>query len=306
MQDIIALFTNQDFYTFVAGLTICSLKIYFATFLFCKKVNSSTAHKAWQFLFGLLISSLVIDFVFLISSTSYLFFPAYVNPPGSNMILKRIWRFVWGVDVLQHLFIIFFLESLIERKYLSKWYHYIYCMLGGTLALYCISETFVTSGLGDPRPIIAYAGNVGILATVIILYQKLKEPILPRILKTQIRLLQYVVSAFAIIDISPFLNKQLHNLIFHKVSLFTYIPPLLLIASIFFCYRRIIGMRFLNYEDHVKADEKYKFIDIFKNALARLGNALRPEELPDIVQTFFHEIVGVQKSGVHLFIRKVN
>ncbi len=302
MNYLFELLTNNLFYIIVVEAVFFISKIYFLRTLFLRKIKSAEIHKAWLLLSGVLCCSLLVDISWITFSCYHLFqlktffiFKAIAN---------AIARFCWGGVILQYLFLVLFLESLVERHFELRWRHYIYGLSSAILALYCFSEAFIVSGLGDPRFLITYLAALSAFITLFVVSRKISRLVLPKILKKQFIFLRWLIIPFVFADLLPVLKPFIpisgYKIILHLH--FWSVP--LLMSVILFSSRRMIGMRFLNYEDHVKSTEKYAFLEMLKTALARLGAVFKPEELPGVVSDFFHESIRVKKESVKLYIRK--
>jgi predicted XRE-type DNA-binding protein len=300
MNYIFELLSNGLLYIILIELVFIACKTYFLRTLFIKKIKSIESHKAWLFLAGVLFFSLLVD-ISWITFACYRLFPN----PSFKPLAKLIMRFCWGGVTLQYVFLALFIVSLIEKRFAMKWYYYCYGFIGSFIALYCFADAFLASGWGDPRLLILILGATSTITAIIGVSRKINQLSLPTILKKQFSWLRWLIILFTVIDmILPLLR---HFVSFLGTSLainvhFWSVP--LLMSVILFSSRRMIGMRFLNYEDHVKSTEKYAFLEVLKTALARLGAVFKPEELPGVVADFFHESMGIKKEAIKLYIRK--
>ncbi|MGE0207129.1 MAG: sigma 54-interacting transcriptional regulator, partial [Candidatus Babeliales bacterium] len=79
----------------------------------------------------------------------------------------------------------------------------------------------------------------------------------------------------------------------------------LLTFAFYFCARKMMGLRFLNFNNHVHSPKTYNFIDDFKDVLEQLGHVSSTKELSHISQAFFKGAFNIQPSRVSLYIRKL-
>ena len=66
----------------------------------------------------------------------------------------------------------------------------------------------------------------------------------------------------------------------------------------------MIGLRFLNFHDHVKDHNRFNFMDDFKVILEKFSSVSTLEELGQITQTFFYDSLQVPLSKTKLYIRE--
>ncbi|HJZ24516.1 MAG TPA: sigma 54-interacting transcriptional regulator [Candidatus Babeliales bacterium] len=87
-----------------------------------------------------------------------------------------------------------------------------------------------------------------------------------------------------------------------------YMYPILSIwftGMMYYCVRKLLGLRFLNMHKHVQSQswEKFSFINQFKVLLSKLGSITRLEEMVPLTKVFFENIFGISKEKVHLYFR---
>lgn len=75
-------------------------------------------------------------------------------------------------------------------------------------------------------------------------------------------------------------------------------------ASLFYVYRRIIGLRFLGIKNHIESKKKFDFINDFKEILEQLSYTTSPKELANITQIFFQAAFRVPLGRTRLYIRR--
>ena len=124
------------------------------------------------------------------------------------------------------------------------------------------------------------------------------------ILRRQMVFIQFVIGCHIFIESVPYtylLSPTFESLL--RLNIFRMISPLLLTTALLLIAKRITGLRFLNYENHVQAAQKYKFVDIFRDVLAEFGRIMQPHELIPIVKNFYKEMYGVDAKRVRLIIR---
>jgi transcriptional regulator with GAF, ATPase, and Fis domain len=67
-----------------------------------------------------------------------------------------------------------------------------------------------------------------------------------------------------------------------------------------------MGLRFLNFQEHVQSHNRFVFIDNFKDVLEQLSHATSMQELGHITQTFFKDAFHIPLRRTVLFVRNMN
>jgi len=81
---------------------------------------------------------------------------------------------------------------------------------------------------------------------------------------------------------------------------------MLLTFAMYYCARRVIAFRFLNFSSHVQSIGSFSFIDGFKDVLEQLSHATSAAELGHITQTLFKQAFGVPLNKTTLYVRKTD
>lgn len=84
------------------------------------------------------------------------------------------------------------------------------------------------------------------------------------------------------------------------------ISTIILTAALYFCARKIIGLRFLNFQSHVQEHHRFNFVDGFKDTLEDLAKATSMYELGHITQAFFKTAFDIPSNRVSLHLRTLN
>ena len=127
---------------------------------------------------------------------------------------------------------------------------------------------------------------------------------IPRILKKQLSIIirAFIIPhwLFNIIQLYP-LNFSAHQeqLSYAVVGL----SALLNTFAIYYCARKVIGLRFLNFQKHTQSSARLNFVNSFKDVLEQFSFATNNKELVHITQTFFKESFGIPFNRTMLSIR---
>ncbi|HRN77980.1 MAG TPA: sigma 54-interacting transcriptional regulator [Candidatus Dependentiae bacterium] len=236
--------------------------------------------------------------------------------PHTDFRIYLFWlRLTWGLSVIHFQTIVLFLESLITTTLRLRWYHYILITITSLFFLFFTGLAIFNFDCAEniARPEIEfsvlkiagiYSNAILFIAGIIALYQY-RQKNLPRILKKQLQvLLQGIIFPYWLCDI-----LQIYPLSFSPTwttnsYTFASLSNIILIFAFYFCARRIMGLRFLNFENHVHTKiTRFSFMDDFKNTLEQLSYVNTIEELRHITQSFFKEAFDVPLGKTALHIR---
>ena len=94
---------------------------------------------------------------------------------------------------------------------------------------------------------------------------------------------------------------------FHMFKLYTNaivgVSALLITYIVYYCINRIMGMRFLNFTNHVESKHRFNFVDDFKIILEQLSFATTTQELIQITSTFFKKAFDIPQRKIALYLR---
>ena len=153
-----------------------------------------------------------------------------------------------------------------------------------------------------------YALFVVMLPSLYIAVRKIRSSELPHLLKKQLTLL---MQGF----IAPVLLADLIQLFPFKIYGITWIAhsyagvgfsTMLTTIAIYFCTRKIFGLRFLNLKNHVHQPMNLNFIDDFKGVLECLSGVTNLRELGHITQNFLKDTFNIPAHKTRLYLRKMD
>ncbi len=124
----------------------------------------------------------------------------------------------------------------------------------------------------------------------------------PKILKEQLTILiKYLLFPYVA-------TECIHGILVFKKSYF-YVEDsfsaLIFTFAIYFAMRKVMGIRFLNFQNHVQATKTFNFIDDFKNVLEKLSYTNSVAELSILTQLFFKDAFGIRADSSHLLVRSL-
>ncbi|MCX5922546.1 MAG: sigma 54-interacting transcriptional regulator [Candidatus Dependentiae bacterium] len=275
-----------------------------------KKNPTEPIKRSWLLLVFVLASSLIADSAWIMKLILNIF-------PTLDYRLRTLWvRVAWIALIVQYQALALFIESLIDKtqpfNIRQKLFIFISSMFGLSfigLAIYNFN-CFQISDRVAIQPFIQqaftlYSKFLLMLSTLFYTLMKLRDSSLPKILKQQLKIIIKVLIiphlALDFIQIFPF-NSEMSVARAHAIA---NISSLLLTFAIFYCARKIIGLRFLNTQPQIQAHQKFSFINNFKDILEQLSHATTVQELGHITQTFFKDGFHVPLRRTLLFMRNM-
>ncbi len=289
-----------------------SLKFYILTKLALRQLRDSRLKLPFIFLIGLLISTAIQEFEWVLLQLKNLF---SLEDKHTFFIFWN--RLSWSFASIQYLCLSLFIESMTQKNFKvqirQKFFIVISLGLSFIFIFFSIS-TFILYGSTQKSSFEVWLAKIssfysGIIMPVVaffIIIKSAKESHIPRLLKKQIKLLLgLVIFPFWISDliqITPFIFS--FNLSWLNTSYtFASFSTILMTVAIYYCSRRILGLRFLNLNSQVQATVDINFMQNFKSILEQFSHVTSMQELTHITQGFFKEAFGVPHNRVQLYIR---
>lgn len=312
--DLFELILGSFYFILFASFASFLLKLGLLLVLIRKIIHAVQIEKPIVFLIVILISNMFSDLAWITRLSQLLFFSQI-----SDVIMLIITRLAWIFVIVQYQVLALFLESLVIGYYLVPVRQKIFFFIS---SLFCIF--FAVMGIKDFNASgqnaklyfelfiqdisILYALFPLILPSVYIVLNKIRSGVLPFILKRQLSILMkgliipLLVADF--IQVCPFKIRSLEALANSYAAVgFT---TLFLTLAIYFCARKIFGLRFLNLKSHVQQPMNLNFIDDFKGVLERLSKVTSFRELGHITESFFKDTFKISPNKTRLYLRKMD
>ena len=221
-------------------------------------------------------------------------------------------RLSWGVFILQYQALALFLESLAGIHILHTKKQKL--IFGISTSLFCILTTlaFIVFGKGassDYNLFKSLTWSYSLIPVVLFslyeIHQQLKKQKIPAILRKQLKILILgMLGPYWIFDILTTFPISLSTGWVTNSYTYLSLSNIFLNLAVIYCARKMIGLRFLNFHDHVKAHTRFNFMDDFKTILEQFSTVATLEELGHITQTFFYDSLQVPLSKTKLYIRE--
>ena len=227
-------------------------------------------------------------------------------------------RIAWGFSMVQYQSLALFIESLVDNSSMLNYRHKFFLFVSFLFFTFFIGLAFIDfnhSQAADnsllefrmQKMMVLYSQFLLTIVTLLFAFIKIRSVALPRILKRQLTILiqaliiPHLISDF--IQMYPFGFLSAYDPTGYA---FVSISNMFLTFAIYYCSRKVMGLRFLNFQEHVQAHHKFSFIDNFKDVLEQLSYATSLQELGHITQTFFKDAFGIPLRRVTLHVRQLS
>lgn len=295
-------FFESPYLLFIIELASLLIRLSLFVFLAYKALRLPKIHKPLMFLMGVLLGSIIHDL-------SWIIFLSYINLKVTIFFVRIAWAFY----SMQHQSLGLFIESLSEHDYKVKLHQIFFFIIN----LFCVSYFIFISIFNYDQVLIEERSWLEfkmmeaiacflllfILPSLYLTLRKIQVANFPKILKKQLALLiKYLIIPYTIIEFGHtfYLMSKNHSYVFTSIATF------LLTCAIFFTLRKIMGMRFLNFQNHVQSSSiKFNFMNDFKGILEQLSYINGAQELSHVTQAFFKDFFTIMPSRVKLYFRKL-
>ncbi len=303
------IFLGDHYFLLFINSVSFAFKVSFFSFFSFKLLKTKKTPFSWICFLIVIASSAVEDFGWIASLLYRTLLPAANYP----LILFFV-RVAWIANIVSYQAISLFIESFTYKKRIS-WHQYIFIPISSLFFLFFLSKSVLFYSSRTPLEGLMqkYQAMYGILilipVTLVVSLQALHKALLPRILRLQLKTaIYYLLTPWLIANffqVYPF-NFILQDIASNPSAVG--ISAIFLIITLFFCIRKIIGLRFFNIHSHVHAtnSEKFNFVNDFKNTLEHLGTITSLNEIQLIVQHFFNHAFSVPITRIHLYIRTIH
>lgn len=304
-------------FTISIALVIKSILLYI---LIPQAFKSPSTQKTCIFLITVLIGSMAGEVSWQFKLFRYLFAP--IIPYSAIIFFIRI---AWACLIIQYQSLGLFLDSLTERKFQLNLIQKSLLILSSTVAAYYIYLAFFDTSLVNEtersialstmspftanleitvmRHTVLYILPILTLPNLFLTIRRIRSKTLPKILHHQLDvIIRYLMVPYFIAELLIALNFE-----FKALKLYTNaivgISALLITYIVYYCINRVMGMRFLNFTNHVESKHTFNFVDDFKIILEQLSVATTTQELTQITGTFFKQAFNIPSKKTNLYLR---
>jgi transcriptional regulator with PAS, ATPase and Fis domain len=311
---------------FILTTIVISLlvKIYLLHLLVRHVIGNVSLNKTWLFLFGTLIGSIYGDLTWILKLTRQL--GIFDMPYTAYISFVRV---SWAFLILQYQSLGLFIESLATKQFRLNLRHITLSTISCFLSCYFLlialfqsypltkadreiafnlsfSDSHLTLEPFIMRFVTVYLLTCIILPSLLCTFRAIRRSAIPSILKKQLHIfIVYLVIPYTATETLHALQFNYRTLFQDNIYAIISISTLLLTGAIFYCIKRVIGLRFLNFNTHVQSMRHFHFIDDFKEVLEQLSHTTTLNELGQITQHFFKNAFDIPRNRTALYIRSI-
>lgn len=302
-------------YPFLISINILSFSLKACLlYLFISRTSITQKHNRLHlYLFLILIGAMAEDFAW-----SLLLFKECCFPNATESILAIILfvaRLAWTLYAVECQSLALLLENLSSQNSRLNIRQKIMIGITGLFCLLFITAAIHNIPYSKPSLFLLliewlfsfYAIFILLPSSVIFSTIQIRKNKSPRILRRQFNILVKLLIlprlASELIQYYPFSIFQGY---FTNSYAMVGISSSLLTIALYFCARKIIGLRFLNFQNHVQEHHRFNFVDNFKDTLEDLAKATSIYELSHISQAFFKTAFDIPSNRVSLHLRTLN
>ena len=322
MKEFLLFFLNiaQSAELLLAIILISVLvKIMFLVKLVPHGLKKETIHASLVLIIGTIIGALFGDIAWIFKLGREIFVPDF-----SYQFITFFIRIAWALLLVQYQALSLFVYSLTNKKF--------YLTLINKITIFCSSvfsgyfifiSLFHWNYLCDEmerqlalEQVVFFEQKVMKLAVFYLIFvlsipafftimKKLRNAQVPKILAQQLKLFTafFIGPYFVTEFILGFCISSINNPESRPILAFS---TVLLVGALYYCMKKIMGLRFLNSSDHVIAPPKTNVLEEFKTVLEQLSSSSSMQELSHITQTFFKESFSISHRSVFFVIHDWN
>lgn len=312
------LFNNPSFLLLMIGISLAiktSLLTILVPQLFCTK----TIFRINILLIALLVCPIFAEFAWAIKYSRLLFFPELPY----SMVLFFI-RIAWAIYVIQYQALGLFIETLTSPTTRINLFQKVILAVSSIIGIYYLylaffdfasTNEFERSIAGNTMSLNTNCFEITIMRhTTLYILPLLVIPSLYKALRAinqnhLPKILHHQFSVILRLLIIPYLLLNfLRGMHFESKFIKQYGDMLegttivLSAAIVYYCIRKIMHLRFLNFTNHVSTPKNINFVNDFKAILEQLSMASTAQELAQLTGTFLKDSCGIalKKASLHL------
>lgn len=298
----------------VVTLIALALKLYILINIITYWGKTTTTNKrSVFFLIVVIMNAIIIDLAWVLLLLKLLLNPGIYSSPSLFIV-----RASWGCFALQYQALTLLLEKLIDRQPELSLRQKVLTFISVSFFLFYIGIAILNFDCKLPadRPAIEFTARafeiiflliILMPTTLIIVWWKQRTTVLPKLIQKQLNtLIPVLIIPIWIFDIFqmfpiPFTPNWITN-----SYAATTLTTIFLTYAIFFCTRKVMALRFLNFKQQAQSPIQFNFIDGFKDVLEKLSHATTATELQHITQDLFKAAFDIPTTKTKLYIRKPN
>ncbi len=309
--NLLLLILDSHYFLLTVVSILFIVKTYILAVFIRYGIQDSPIKKTWLCLLIVLLCSMISDSAWIITLLKMLVFGSI------DYRIVRFWtRIAWGCTAIQYQGLSLFLESLVEKNYTIGLRQKIFVSITSTFSLFFIGLSLYNFNCLEPgqRPAIElimekltvfYVLFPLMLSSVFLVWYKIMQKGVLKILKKQFKtLLLAVIIPYWITDFLEIYEFSFSWTLVTNSNTFVSLSKILLTYALFYCARKVMGFRFLNFKGQVESRINLSFMPRFKTILEQLSHVTNEQELKHITQRFFKDLFHISLNYTKLYIRK--
>lgn len=314
-------FFNTPLFLFSTIIVSIGLKSFILGILIPQTFRSPNTQRSCLLLIMVLAGSMLGELSWGIKLIRFLFLPSIPYPVTVFCI-----RVAWAFLIIKYQTLALFVKSLVEKKLQLSITSKLLLTTSIAICSYYLAIALFENALTDEvirnfafsnsssiftdyleftmmKYTIYYILFVLILPSIYIVFKKIRSKTLPKILDHQMRIiLKYLLLPYFFAELLIALHAK-----FASIKPYTYaivgFSALLLTYIVYYSIRYIMGLRFLNFTNHVESHHTFDFVDDFKIILEQLSFATSVPQLIQITNSFFKQAFDIPLRKVNLLLR---
>lgn len=303
LQHLVDILAMSQFLLFVKIVSFL-LRSFLFIGLVVLGLRSKTSRKLWPILTTMLLCNVLIDGIWIIRLLKKTFIPSIGYQ--FTTILTRV---SWLAVIIYYSFLFIFIERLSdkEKHFSFKKHHLLLVCSGLGFGLFFIYTAIANNPLHPGSSLFRAYQAAYLYFSCITLFGvwhalvNVKHFRLPKIIAHQLK----IFTAFLLVP-----QFFLETISFNPITLtpgpasLTGVTTLFLTYILYYVAHTMLGLRFLNFNNHVQLNTDFVFIKNFKEFLYQLSQASSTTELAYSSKNFFKTGFNIPEDHVQLFVRQ--
>ena len=302
-------FLGSAHFLFLTMLSSFSLKGFICASLAVRQSDGRLlAKRTIRLLFGILILLMLIDTAWIIKLVKDLWIPSI-----DFRVHLFVLRISWAFHTFQQFSKLLFIDALSKTQNKTRLVQSIF--FGMSIIFACCFLYISILYLDGTRiplefklfTIIPWVNLLLAGFCLLAILSKLQEKKVPKIIKTQLKTIItyfFIPSLFFdLIQLFPFsMTPNFFGQNYLSVSVASLVPT----YALYYCAKQLMKLRFLNIHTHVQSDQRFNFIDDFKDVLQNLSLVSSPKELGYVSQRFLKDALDIPITKTTFHIRNLD
>lgn len=295
------------FMSCVSVISLC-LKGIFLTFVIIRGLKNEKSERSWSYLLLIFTGAMMTDITWIVHTLQNTYLP---NIDRHFLIL--LMRLSWAFYILLYHSLGLFIENLTKAEYKLPRLQKVLLTISASFVSYFFYLAIFRFNIINPEERIFERKFIGFIAIYMFLligislyntFRNIRSSQLPKILKKQLKILVYgIVTPYIVSDFIQTFPFSFGPAFIANNLAVVGISTSLLTYALYYCGKRMMGLRFLNFNTQVQAKPRLSFVNDFKGVLEQFSLVSSPKELGHITQQFYKETLQIPPSRTQLYLR---